>query len=109
MVLLARIVRLVAGIVVLVIVAGLLMHVAGANSRNGIVSTIYDIDKVLVSPFANIFSPKGAKEKIAANWGLAAVVYAILGFLLAALLVRIATGARRGRDALSSRRGTRAT
>jgi hypothetical protein len=92
MTLLARIVRWVAGAVVLLLVAGIVLHLLHANAGNGVVSTIYDADTWLASPFANVFSIKDADTEIAVNWGLAALVYAIVGWLIAALLLRAVAG-----------------
>jgi hypothetical protein len=90
MYMLARAVRTVTGIVVAFIVAGILVHVLGANTSNGIVSVIDDVAKWLVQPFDNLFKPSGANARIALNWGIAAVVYAIVGGLLARMLARAA-------------------
>lgn len=87
MFLLARMIKLAAALVVGVIVAGILCHVLGANASNGVVSTIYDIDRVLVSPFSGLFSLSDHKLEIAVNWGIAAVVYAIAAALLVRLIV----------------------
>src|SRR5436853_359716 len=47
----ARVVRLVTWIVVLIIVAGILLRVLDANSTNTIVRHIHDAAKTLVGPF----------------------------------------------------------
>ena len=94
MILLARIVRTVVAAVVLLIVAGIVLHLLHANGSNGIVSAVYDAGAWLVSPFANVFSPKNADVALAVNWGLAALVYAIVGGLIAALLARAGVGRR---------------
>jgi hypothetical protein len=96
--LLARIVRLVTAVVVGLIVAGIVLHLLDANGGNAIVSFVYDVAGWLVSPFKGIFSPDGAHARIAANWGLAAVVYAIAGGVVSRLL------ARAGRVSLGGRR-----
>jgi uncharacterized protein YggT (Ycf19 family) len=96
MLLLARIVRLVTMAVVGVIVAGILLHVLGANSSNALVSLVYDIDRPLVAPFKGLFDLKDAKAQIAVNWGIAAVVYGMVGMLIARLLAG-ASFAVRGR------------
>jgi hypothetical protein len=90
--LLARIVRLVTAVVVGVIVVGIVLHLLGANGGNAIVSVVYDVAGWLVTPFKGIFSLDSAKGEIAANWGLAAVVYAIVGGLVGRLLAGMATG-----------------
>ena len=101
MFLLARIVKAITAIVVAFIVLGIVLHLFDANSGNVIVSFVYDVAGWLVTPFKGIFSLDGAKEQIAANWGLAALVYAIVGALIARLLAGMSSGGavapRRGR------------
>lgn len=94
---LARAVRLVVGIVVLVIVVGGILFVLSANPANAIVHDIHDAASTLVGPFKNVFSISGhPKETLVANWGLAAIVYLIVGGLIAMLIARMATrGVRR--------------
>jgi hypothetical protein len=87
---LARIVRTATTVAVLLVIAGILIHVLGANTSNGIVSAVNDAAKWLVQPFRNVFSIHGHKANIALNWGLAALVYAIVGGFIASLLVRSA-------------------
>src|SRR3954469_14234653 len=87
MFLLARMIKLAAALVVGVIVAGILCHVLGANASNGVVSAVYDVDKVLVGPFRGLFSLRDHKLEIAINWGIAAALYALVGALLARLLL----------------------
>jgi hypothetical protein len=41
-----------------------------------------------VGPFDNMFEPDGHKLRVAVNWGLAALIYAIIGGLIARLLRR---------------------
>lgn len=94
MLFLARIVRLVTAIVVGFIVVGIVLHVVGANGGNVIVSFVYDVAGWLVTPFKNVFSIHDAKGNVAANWGLAALVYAIVGGVLARLLAAASIGTR---------------
>src|SRR3954447_18543438 len=86
MFLLARVVRLITMLVVGFIVAGIVLHLLDANSGNAVVSFVYDVAGWLVAPFKGVFSPSGAHARIAANWGLAAVVYAIVGGVISRLL-----------------------
>ncbi len=90
MVMIARLVRLVAIIVFLIIVAGIILKVVGANPANTIVKDVHDVGRTLVGPFKNVFTPKSPKASIALNWGLAAVVYLVVGSLIASLIVRLA-------------------
>jgi hypothetical protein len=86
--LLARVVRLVVGIVVLIIVAGILFVVLKANATNSIVSQVHDWAHSLVGPFDGMFSFHSADVAIAVNWGLAAVAYLFVGGLIARLIGR---------------------
>jgi uncharacterized protein YggT (Ycf19 family) len=96
MLMLARMVRLITMLVVGFIVAGILLHVFGANSSNAIVSFVYDVCRPLVSLFKSLFNLKDAKAQIAVNWGIAAVVYGAVGMLLARLLAGAGLAARGG-------------
>jgi hypothetical protein len=84
--LLARIVVLVAAIVAGLIVLGILLVVLEANPDNGIVSFFTDIAEWLASPFEDMFTIKEQKGETALNWGIAAVVYFVVGSVIARLL-----------------------
>jgi len=84
----ARIVSLITAVVVGLIVIGILLTLFDANKDNQIVKWILDAGKFLVGPFKDVFKPDGAKTKVAVNWGLAAVIYALVGGLIARLLRR---------------------
>jgi len=86
---LARIVRALAGLIALIIVVAIVLFVLGANQSNGIVSAIHDAGAWLVGPFKNLFSIHNPKLAMAVNWGLAALVYLIVGHVIASLLVRM--------------------
>lgn len=83
---LARVVHLIVGIVVLIIVAGIVLVLLKANSTNTIVADVHDAARWLAGPFDGIFSFHSARVATAVNWGLAAVVYAVVGGLIARLL-----------------------
>src|SRR5919198_204811 len=87
---LARIVRTATTVAVVLIVAGILVHVLGANTSNGLVSAINDAAKWLVQPFSTVFHIHGNKANVAVNWGIAAVVYAVVGGFIASMLARSA-------------------
>jgi len=90
MITIARLVRCAAWLVAVVIVAGIVLVLLSANMSNVIVRDIHDAASFLVGPFKNVLSPKSHKADIAVNWGLAAVVYLLVGSLIAGLLVRMA-------------------
>jgi hypothetical protein len=100
MLLLARLVRTATAIAVALIVIAIVLHLVSANPHNAIVSDIHDAGNWLVSPFHNLFSIKGKDAHMIVNWGVAAVVYAIVGGFIARMLARAATaggGVRRAR------------
>ncbi|HEY2162046.1 MAG TPA: hypothetical protein VGH24_12125 [Solirubrobacteraceae bacterium] len=90
MLVLARVVRLLVGVIVALIVSAILLRVLGANPHNGIVSAVHDAGRALVGPFDNLFSIKQPKVEMAVNWGLAALVYLIVGMFIARLIARAA-------------------
>jgi hypothetical protein len=85
---LARIVSLITAVVVGLVVIGIVLIVLEANRDNEIVDWLVSAAEFLAEPFDNVFEPDGKKARIAINWGLAAVVYAIVGGLIAGLLRR---------------------
>jgi len=85
---LARIVSLIATIVVGLLLLGIALVVLEANRHNEIVNALLDAGRWLAQPFDNIFKPDGRKEQIAVNWGLAALVYAVAASFVAKLLRR---------------------
>jgi len=89
---LARLVRLVVGLIVLVIVVGGALFLLSANPTNAIVRDIHDAASTLVGPFKNLFSFSGhPKATLAVNWGLAAIVYLVVGGFISRLLARMGT------------------
>ncbi len=90
---LARLIRTVATVVALIIVAAIVLRLAGANGANTIVHDIHSVAGTLAGPFKGIFSISNPKTSMAVNWGLAAVVYFIVGHALASLIAR---GSMRG-------------
>jgi hypothetical protein len=90
MIVISRIVRLIVAVIVLLIVAAILLRVLSANPANSIVKDIHDAGRALVGPFKDVFSIKEPKVSIAVNWGVAAIVYLIIGGFIASLIARIA-------------------
>jgi hypothetical protein len=84
----ARIVSLITSVVVGLIVIGIVLVLLEANRDNAIVDWLVGAAGWLAEPFDNVFSMDSRKERIAVNYGLAAVVYALVGGLIARLLRR---------------------
>jgi hypothetical protein len=84
----ARLIRLMAALVVAVIVAAILLRLTSANPHNAVVSHVHDAARTLVGPFSNVFSLRDPQAALAVNWGLAALVYLLAGHALARLIAR---------------------
>ena len=59
-----------------------------ANRDNDIVNAILDAAKFLAGPFDGMFTPDDRKVEVAVNWGIALVVYVIVGRFISRLLRR---------------------
>jgi hypothetical protein len=86
--LLARVVDVVVGVVAAIIAIGVLLVVLEANPSNSIVKAILDAARWLVGPFKDFFSLDDHKLEVAINWGLALLVYVLVGRLVSSLLRR---------------------
>jgi hypothetical protein len=85
---LARAVRTIAGIVALILIAGIVLVLLKANTSNQIVSAIHDAAAWLAGPFDHMFNLAKARTETAVNWGVAAAVWFIVGHVLARVLAR---------------------
>jgi hypothetical protein len=84
----ARIVSLITSIVVGLIVLAIVLVVLEASRGNAIVDWLVGAGDWLSTPFHGIFSLDSHKATVAVNWGLAALVYALVGGFAARLLRR---------------------
>ena len=97
-----RLIRILAGVVAAWIVLGILLVVLGANRQNAVASFVLSIAQWLVTPFKVLFRLKPEQLQVAVNWGVAALVYLVVGFALASLLTlvwrRLTPGRYRGSE-----------
>lgn len=84
----ARAVRLITAFIVGVIVIGILLVLLEANRGNELVDLILDIGKFFVEPFDNIFTLDSRKANVLVNWGIGALIYALIGALIIRVLTR---------------------
>ena len=84
--LLARVVSVVVSVIVLIIVAGILLVLLKANASNSVVSEVHGWARSFAGPFDGMFSFHNAHMAIAVNWGIAALVYMIVGGLIVRLI-----------------------
>jgi hypothetical protein len=94
-VMLARVIRTVAGIVALIIALGIAFVVLKASPSNTIVSHIHSWAHWLAGPFNGMFHLHSARGTVALNWAIALVVYLAIGSLLARLVLTPARAFRR--------------
>jgi drug/metabolite transporter (DMT)-like permease len=86
--LLGRLISAVTTIVVAIIVIGIVLVLLEANPHNDLVNAVLDAGRWLVQPFKGVFHPGSLKGRVAANWGLAAIVYGLVGGAISRLLIR---------------------
>ena len=84
----ARVVSLITSVIVGLIVVAIVLVLLEANRDNAIVDWLVGAGDFLSQPFHGIFSMDGRKASVAVNWGLAAVIYALIGGFIARLLRR---------------------
>jgi hypothetical protein len=84
---LARTIMAIAGAVAAILTFGILLKVLHANGGNVIVGAVNDAARALAGPFHDLFRMHGAWRYVV-NWGIAALVYVLVGRLVARLLVR---------------------
>jgi hypothetical protein len=84
----ARIVSLITSIVVGLIVVAIVLVLLEASRQNGIVDWLVGAGSWLSQPFHGMFSLDSHKATVAVNWGLAALVYGLVGGFIARLLRR---------------------
>jgi hypothetical protein len=93
--LIARVIRAIAGVVALIIALGVLFVVLKASPSNTIVSHVHDWARWLVGSFDGMFHLHSARGTVALNWGIALVVYLLVGSLIARIVLTPARVLRR--------------
>ena len=85
---LARVIEIAVAVVAVIIALDVILVVLEANRSNDIVKLVHDTGKWIVGPFKDVFSLDDRKLEVAVNWGIALVVYVVVGRLVAGLLRR---------------------
>lgn len=70
----------------MLIASGVLLVVLEANPANSLVDALLDIARRLVGPFEDVFTFDDRKLEVAVNWGLALLVYVVVGRVVSKLL-----------------------
>lgn len=96
----ARIVVAIGFAVFLLLLAGICLYLFDADRGNAIVELVLDVAGWLGGPFEGLFDADEDKTQVVYDWGVAAVVWALAAFVVAALIDWVA---RRGRPKASPR------
>lgn len=94
---LARLVMLVAGLIALLIAVAIVLRDVDANATNSIVKGIHEGANFFAGAFTGLISFSGhhPKRSITVNWGIALVVYLLVGAAIASFIARIGYGGLR--------------
>jgi hypothetical protein len=82
-----NVIHTIALVVAGVIALAILLVAIDANPANMIVDTVTDIARWLATPFAGLIRVGGQTTTLIVNWGLAAIVYLLIGVLIGRALV----------------------
>lgn len=99
------------GLVVAILGLRILFRLFDANPNSGFVQWIYDTSDVLMAPFRGIFPPAPIERGVVLDVSaiFAAIMYAIIGFLLLALVAMIPGDDRTDDEVLEDRPARRTT
>ncbi|WP_344126310.1 hypothetical protein [Saccharopolyspora halophila] len=84
----AKVVRMVVAVVVIIFALHVLFVVLDANQGNGFVSLIYTLAQTFVLGLGDVFTPDDALLGVILNYGLAALIWFIVGQFIIKLLRR---------------------
>lgn len=86
----ARLVMTVAALIALLIALAIVLRDVGANQSNTIVKGIHEGANFFAGSFTGLISFSGhPKRAITVNWGIALVVYLIVGAVIASMIARV--------------------
>jgi hypothetical protein len=82
------VIETIAAIIAAIIIIGIVLVLMKANQSNDIVHFILDIGRFFARPFADLFPRANPRQDILVNWGIAAIVYLLVGAIIARLARR---------------------
>jgi hypothetical protein len=82
------VIQTIAGVIAGIIILGIVLVLIKANPNNQIVDFILDVGRFLTTPFHNLFPQDNPRQDVLVNWGIAAIVYLIVGAVIARLARR---------------------
>jgi hypothetical protein len=80
--LIANTIHVVTALIAFDFVLHIVFTLFGANQNSGFVGFVYGVAKVFVLGFGDVFTPGSATIGLIANYGLAAIVYLVVGRIL---------------------------
>ena len=84
----ARLISAAAAVAAAIIALAIVLHVLGAKTSNGVVNAIHQAGSWLSSWSHGLFSLHNGDLRMAVNWGIAAVVYFVVGQFIARTIAR---------------------
>ena len=91
--LLARLVMAVAGLIALLIVLAIVLRDVDANASNSIVKGVHEGANFFAGSFAGLIGFHGhPKRAITVDWGIAAIVYLLVGAVISRLIAAVGRG-----------------
>ncbi len=84
----ANVIRSVVGVVITIFALHVVFVVFDANQGNEFVSVVYALAKTLVLGLGDVFTPEDALLGVVLNYGLAALIYLVVGQLVVKALRR---------------------
>jgi hypothetical protein len=78
----ANTIRVATAFIALVFVLHIVFTLFGANPSSGIVAFVYGAAKIFVFGFGDVFTPSDATIGLIVNYGLAAIVYLVVGRII---------------------------
>jgi hypothetical protein len=89
----ARLVRTLAGLIALLIVLAIVLRDVDANAHNTIVKGIHEGANFFAGAFTGLIEFNGhPKRAITVDWGIAAIVYLVVGGVIAGSIARVGRG-----------------
>jgi hypothetical protein len=82
------VIQTIAGVIAAIIIIGIVLVLIKANPNNDVVHFIHQIGAFFAKPFADLFPRSNPRQDILINWGIAAIVYLIVGAIIARLARR---------------------
>ena len=84
----ASVVMTIAAVIAGIIVLGIVLVLVGANQANDIVNLVMDVGRFFAGPFSDLIPQDNQRANYVVNWGIAALVYLLVGAILARIIRR---------------------